>query len=110
MNQGETYCETDSGRHRLTKRDLSLAVIEQGVRDYIEVMKPAELREWAREVQESAELWLFSDKRTPMSFLWYCKELGIEDPDAIRDEALQQRREVDERRAVRKELARKKRK
>lgn len=93
----------------MSKRDLMLAVVEQGIRDYAEGMRPIDLREYAAEVQSTAEKWLFSDAKKPMSFLWYCGELGIEDPGAVREAAQQMRDDEDEKRAKRK-LARKRNK
>ena len=92
----------------MSKNDLYLAVLEQGIRDYTEGMKPAEVREYVQSVQDRAEEWLFSDSKEPMSFLWYCRQLGIEDPDAIRDAAREQRAEEEAKRQKRSEARKKK--
>ncbi len=68
----------------MTDFEMALLVLDQALTDYTVRMKPAELREHADMVQDTAEEWIFSDSTEPRSFLWYCRQLGLEDPDEVR--------------------------
>lgn len=75
--------------------NLLSAVLSRSIQDYVHGMSPREQRQYARMVRAEAAEWFFSESREPNSFLWLCDQLGIRNPNKLRDCLKAARREVD---------------
>lgn len=74
----------------MSRATLIRAILDNGLRNYVYLASPKERMAHARMVRAEAEVWVTNDSHQPGTFLWCCRQLGL-DPDEIRSEANERR-------------------